>query len=60
MPVQELVEGLASRKAAIEELEELAANVGFHRLAERWVEPNYAAAPPRSSARFARHVFDVV
>ena len=52
--VEDLVEGVIRGKASVQELEELPANVGLDRQAERWVEPDYPAAarPLARSAPF--------
>ena len=49
--VQDFVKGVASREAAVEQLEKLPANVALDTLAEGWIEPQDVAAtsPPPSS-----------
>ena len=50
MAVQDLVEGVSSREAVVEELKELSTDVGLDTLAERRVEPqDVTAAPPPPS-----------
>ena len=46
VPVEDFVEGVSRWKAAVEELEKLAANVGLDTFAEWWVEPQNTATPP--------------
>ena len=46
MPVEDFVEVVTRRKAAVKELEELAANDGLDTFAEQWIEPQDTATPP--------------
>ena len=61
MPVQDLVKGVASREASVEQLEELPTNVALDTLTEGWVEPqNVAAASPPPSSWAAGWAVDEV
>ena len=53
MAVQDLVEGVSSREAVVEELKELPTDVGLDTLAERWIEPQDAATTPPPPCRWA-------
>ena len=53
MAVQDLVEGVSSREAVVEELKELPTDVGLDTLAERWIEPQDVAAAPPPPCRWA-------
>ena len=53
MAVQDLAEGMSSREAVVEELEELPTDVGLDTLAERWIEPQDVAAVPPPPCRWA-------
>ena len=46
VPVEDFVELMSRREAAVKELEKLAANVGLDTFAEWWIEPQDTATPP--------------
>ena len=48
-----ILEGVSSREAVVEELEELPTDVGLDTLAERRIEPQDVAAAPPPPCRWA-------